>query len=153
MAIFLQIIGAFFSAFMLYICFTHYKRGEFKLGDIFLWGILWVVLLLLVLFPNRYELLFGALKIQGALQFIMIVSIGVLYTISFFSYTRSRRNELRLQRLISKLAVEEYGGKAGKISVGSKEVSGNASEGSKGKGSVDSGAAREVADNDSGSRE
>ncbi|MBT4605166.1 DUF2304 domain-containing protein [archaeon] len=104
----LQLIGAGFSIFMFYICFTHYKRKEFALGDLVLWGVLWLILLILVLFPQRFDTLFGSLHVQGALQFIILMSLGVLYLISFFSYIRSKRNELKIQRLVTEISLREH---------------------------------------------
>ena len=107
MEILLQLIGLLFSVFMLYITFTHFKRGDLTSKDLTLWGISWIILALFVMFPGIFEGFAHSLSIKGTLQLIILVSIGFLFIVSFAVYQKMRLQEIKVNKLISAVALKE----------------------------------------------
>ncbi len=109
MEILLQGIGFAFALFMLYITFTQFKRGDLTSKDLALWGAAWVFLGVVILFPQVLEIFAGSLSVQGALQFIILISIGFLFVVSFIVYQKMRKQEMKINKLISAVAIEQQG--------------------------------------------
>ncbi|MBT4445685.1 DUF2304 domain-containing protein [archaeon] len=107
MEIILQSIGFGFALFMLYITFTQFKRGDLTSKDLALWGIAWVVLGIFILFPQVIDSFAGSLSVQGAMQFIILISIGFLFIVSFIVYQKMRKQEMKINKLISAVTIEK----------------------------------------------
>ncbi len=106
MEIYLQSIGVAFSLFMLYITFTQFKRGDFTSKDFGLWGIVWILLGIFIIFPQILGDLAVKVSVQGALQFLILISIAFLFMISFIIYHKMRKQERKINSLISAVALE-----------------------------------------------
>ncbi len=109
MEIYLQSIGVAFSLFMLYITFTQFKRGDLTSKDFGLWGIVWILLGIFIIFPQLLNNLTDKISVQGPLQFLILISIGFLFMISFTIYHKMRKQEHKINSLISAVALENEG--------------------------------------------
>jgi len=107
MEVVLQAIGVGFAIFMAYITFTQFKRGDLTSKDLALWGFAWVLLGLFILFPQFLDVFAGKLSVQGPLQFITLLSIGFLFIVSFIVYQKMRKQEMKINTLISAVALEK----------------------------------------------
>ncbi|MAG60567.1 hypothetical protein CL619_02155 [archaeon] len=107
MEIYLQAVGVGFSLFMLYITFTQFKRGDLTSKDFGLWGIVWVVLGFFIIFPQILDAVAGRISVQGPLQFLILMSIAFLFIVSFSIYQKMRKQERKINSLISALALKK----------------------------------------------
>lgn len=104
----LQLVGVLFAVVMLYITYFNYKRKDLTLRDLWSWGALWILLIILILFPDVASFVFEPLSVQGALQFIILVSIGVLFLAVFNNYLLLKKNQRKLTEIISKVAIKKH---------------------------------------------
>ncbi len=102
----IQLLGLLFGFLMIYFSFLHYKRREFSGMEFMLWIVFWVMIILVALFPNGLDFIVkNVLSLKGPLDFFIICGFLFLIFISFHNYSLARKNERRLQRLVSELAL------------------------------------------------
>ena len=59
----IQILGVLFGLFMVYYSFLKMKKKEFSNNEFVFWGIVWIIIMLLVLFPHSLDFF-----VKGVLQ-------------------------------------------------------------------------------------
>lgn len=106
MEIYLQALGVAFALFMLYLTFTQFKRQELTSKDFGLWGVAWVLLGIFIVFPQILGGVAEKISVQGTLQLLTLISIGFLFIMSFITYHRVRKQEKKVNSLISAVALE-----------------------------------------------
>ena len=69
---FIQLLGLLFGLLMLYFTFLHYKRNEFKIETFLFWALLWVVYILMVIYPTSLDFFVEQLKFGRRLDFFIV---------------------------------------------------------------------------------
>ena len=103
----IQIAGFLFGLFMIYYSFLNYKRKEFTVKEIFFWSAVWVILIVITLFPN---LLDPIVKYGGFLRALdLLIISGFLFLIAaiFYTYTIVRKNQRQLEKLVREIAIKK----------------------------------------------
>ena len=104
----IQIAGILFGLFMLYITFLHGKRKEFNSKEGIFWIIAWIIFILLVIFPNAFDIIArGVLNISRTLDFLIILGFMFLIGISFHNYIMVKKNQNKLEKIVRKLALKK----------------------------------------------
>lgn len=106
MEIYLQALGIGFSLFMLYITFTQFKRQELTSKDFGLWAVVWVLLGVFIVFPQILGGVAEKVSVQGSLQFLILICIGFLFVVSFIIYHKLRKQERKINSLISAVTLD-----------------------------------------------
>lgn len=102
----IQIAGFLFGLFMSYYSFLNYKRREFTVKEFSFWLLLWIIFILITLFPF---LLDPIVKIGGFFRTldVLIVS-GFLFLIAmiFYTYTIVRKNQNQLEKIVRQMSMK-----------------------------------------------
>ena len=109
MALGIQITGILFGLFMIYYSFLSYKRKEFTTREISFWSAVWVVFILISMFPN---ILSPIVKIGGFLRVLdLLIISGFIFLITaiFYTYTIVRKNQVKLEKLVREMAMKKRG--------------------------------------------
>ena len=103
----IQILGVLFALFMFYLTFLHQRRKEFTAKEYIFWAGVWIVFLLLVLFPTSLDFLIkDVLSVSRRMDFFIIVGFMFLVGIIFHTYTVVRRTQNKIERVVRKIAIE-----------------------------------------------
>jgi hypothetical protein len=106
----IQVIGLLFSLFMMYLSFLYFKRNEFGKLEVTIWILLWLFLAFITLFPTALNFLVkNVLSMKRPLDFYMICGFLVVILLTFYNYSMTKKNNLRLERIVRKLASDNYG--------------------------------------------
>jgi hypothetical protein len=92
------------SLYMSHLCF---KRKTFNRLEFVLWGGTWLGLIILAVAP---ELAYNSIKMFDILQvsdFIYVVSLIVLFVLSFRLYMSNKEANQRIEGLVRKIAIDE----------------------------------------------
>jgi hypothetical protein len=103
----IQLVALLFGATVLYLSFVHLKRKEFTLLDFVIWGVAGLAFLLMTLFPHSVDPLVRSLALFDTMQLIMIAGMAFLTVLVFFLYHAVRRNQQKLEKLVTSLAIAE----------------------------------------------
>ena len=103
----IQIAGTLFGLFMMYYSFLNYKRKEFTVKEFSVWSIIWVLFVLVALFPFILDPILKPLGFFRALDFLIISGFLFLIASVFYTYTITRKNQKKLETIVRSLAVEK----------------------------------------------
>jgi len=104
----IQIIGIFFGLFMIYITFISGKRREFTTKEGGFWIIVWVLFILISLFPGALDFIIkDILRLQRPLDFFIIAGFMFMIGFIFYSYTLIRKNQKKLEEIVRKMAMKK----------------------------------------------
>jgi hypothetical protein len=102
-----QLLGFFFGALMLYMTFVKTKRREFTTNESIFWTLLWIVFIILVLFPRIVEPITTTLNF--ARKFDLYVIIGIIFVVfaTYYTYMIARSTQKKVDELISLMAIHK----------------------------------------------
>lgn len=101
-----QIIGMLFAFFMVYYTFLHYKRKEITFKECSAWILLWVLFLIVALFPQILDPIVKSLSLARTMDFFIILGFMFLIGALFYTYTIVRINQNKLEEIVRKIAIE-----------------------------------------------
>ena len=104
----IQIAGILFGLFMIYYSFLNYKRKEFTSKEIFFWSVVWVLFVVVALFPNILD---PIVKIGGFLRALdLLIISGFLFLIAaiFYTYTITRKVQKKLETVVRDIAMRKH---------------------------------------------
>ena len=106
MALGIQVVGTLFGLFMIYYSFLNYKRKEFTAKEIFFWSIVWIVFIIISLFPN---ILNHIVRIGGFLRVLdLLIISGFIFLVTsvFYTYTVVRKSQNKLEKIVREIAMK-----------------------------------------------
>lgn len=97
MIIGIQIIAIVFALIMIYFAYLHYCRGELSLTENISWWIIWVVTILIVIFPDILRNFSQKIFITRAFDLMVVAGFIVVITLSFKVYIKVKRLEKKIE--------------------------------------------------------
>ncbi len=107
----IQIAGFLFGLFMIYYSFLNYKRREFTVKEFIFWLILWVVFIVIALFPFVLDPIVKTFGFFRTLDLLIISGFLFLITAIFYTYTITRKNQKKLETIVRAIAIKKNKGK------------------------------------------
>lgn len=102
----IQIGGALFGLFMLYYSFLNYKRRQFTKKEFAFWSSIWVVFVLIAVYPPVLDPFIVYFRFLRALDLLVITGFMLLILISFYTYTITRKNQTQLETLVREISLK-----------------------------------------------
>lgn len=103
----LQIIGILFSLIMVYVALLHYKKGQLNGMEISSWIIIWVIVILVVIFPEVVRIYANSFAVSRVLDLLIAGAFVVVFVMVSSAYIRVNQLEKRIEELVRKLALKE----------------------------------------------
>lgn len=100
----IQVLGIVFGLVLLYFTFLHYKRREFRAGELVFWSAIWVLFVYLVLFPYTLTTVAQSLNLVRVMDLFTIVGIMFLVVLTFYSYMMNVHTRRKLEQVVRALA-------------------------------------------------
>ena len=107
----IQIAGFLFGLFMVYYSFLKYKRREFTVKEFSFWLVLWVVFIIVALFPYVLDPLSKSLNFARTFDLLVISGFLFLILAIFYIYTITKKNQKQLETIVRELAIKRNKGK------------------------------------------
>lgn len=103
----IQILGTLFGVFMIYYVFLHYKRKELTIKEYLFWVVLWVIFIILTLFPSVLKPIVQTAGFARTMDFFIVAGFMFLVGSLFYIYLLVRSNQKRLEEIVRKIAFEK----------------------------------------------
>lgn len=100
-----QLILLFFGIFMLYVLFLYWRKRSISHLYFLLWVIVWVVFVLITLFPKFLEPLIKDLFIVRVMDLGMIGAFMLLTFLTVENNIKIKKYEEQLENLVRKIAI------------------------------------------------
>ena len=107
MVLMIQIIGIVVGLIFVYLTHLYFRRKEFNVIDLGVWGLIWLGFLLGIIFPKFVNDIIDNLNIIRALDFFMIVGFLVLFGIIFYLYIIVKKNNKKMEEFVRKETLEK----------------------------------------------
>ena len=104
----IQILGILFGLFMIYITFISGKRREFTTKEGGFWIVVWVIFVLIALFPSSLDFIVkDGIGLKRPLDFFIIAGFMFMIGSIFYTYTIVRKNQRKLEEIVRKMAMKK----------------------------------------------
>lgn len=103
----IQILGSLFGIFMIYYVFLHYKRKELTIREYLFWIGLWVLFIILTLFPWLLNPIVRSIGFARTMDFFIVAGFMFLIGSLFYIYLIVRSNQKKLEEIVRKIAFEK----------------------------------------------
>lgn len=103
----LQITGIMFALLMIYFALLHYKKQHLSGIEIASWLLIWVLVILVVLFPDIVRVYAMSFAVSRVLDLLIAGAFIVMFVMVASAYVRVSELEKRLEDLVRKLALKE----------------------------------------------
>lgn len=103
-----QIILLFVSILCMLLGIYRYKNDHFSNSVFTLWTVVWIIILLVAIFPNLTTSFANIFGIGRGLDSVYIVSIIFLFYIVFKLYNSIEQQKKRINELVSQMALKEH---------------------------------------------
>ena len=103
----IQLFGILFGIAMIYFAFLYLKKKDLTKNDFVIWLIVWLIFIFVVSFPQKLNVFMDTLGIISAMQFFSVAGIIFLSAVVFYLYTRVRKNQKRLAKIVKEIALRD----------------------------------------------
>ncbi len=107
MVLAIQIIGSLFGLFMIYYSFLQFKRNEFTGKEFGFWFLIWLMFIIVSIFPNILDPFVVFVGVLRALDLLVIIGFIFMVTAIFYTYTLVRKSQKKLENLVRELAIKK----------------------------------------------
>ena len=102
----IQILGLLFGFFMMYYTFLHWKRKEITFKEYGVWQVLWLLFLIVAIFPQILDPIVKSLNLARTMDFFIILGFMFLIGTLFYTYTIVRKNQNKVEEIVRKIAIQ-----------------------------------------------
>jgi len=102
----IQIAGFLFGLFMIYYSFLIYKRKEFTVKEFVLWLVIWIMLIIVALFPYVLDPIVKTFGFLRALDLLVLSGFLFLILVIFYTYTIMRKIQKKLEVIVREIAIK-----------------------------------------------
>ena len=107
----IQIVGFLFGLFIIYLTFLNYKRKEFTTKEFIFWVILWIIFIIVTLFPYRLDPIVKSLSFARTFDLLVISGFIFLIMVIFYTYTVTKKTQKQVETLVREIAIKKNKGK------------------------------------------
>lgn len=98
-----EIAGAFFGIFMLFITYISFRKKQLNKNDMLVWGAIWVLVIAFSLLSQQLQDSVRLIGFIRLLDFVLIAGLAVLSGIIFFQFRKIRVLERKFEELLEKI--------------------------------------------------
>lgn len=96
-----------FSFTMIYFALIHYKKGTLNRSEIFLWCLIWIVAILIVIFPDFIRVFAKTFFFARLFDMVVFGGFVLVILLSSKAYIITRKNERKMEELVRKNAIKK----------------------------------------------
>ena len=102
----IQTAFIFFASVMIYFALLHYKKRELTNIDMFVWFIIWILAILLVIFPDIIRKFSQTFLYTRLFDLAVVAGLAFIMVLVSKAYLRTRQLEKKLEQIIRKDALK-----------------------------------------------
>lgn len=106
MALTIQYLAAFFGIVMVYLTYMYFRRRELSSLDLFIWGVVWIIFILAVIFPQTLNIFLETFNVQGAIDFITIFAFIFIFGLVFYLHLSVRKIQKKMVAVVRETAIK-----------------------------------------------
>ncbi|MFA5932971.1 MAG: DUF2304 domain-containing protein [Microgenomates group bacterium] len=97
MIIALQLTAIVFALIMIYFAYLHFSRGELNGIEILSWVVIWMVTIVIVVFPELLAAFAKTFAISRVFDLMVIGGFIMVISVVYIAYVRTKRLEKKIE--------------------------------------------------------
>jgi hypothetical protein len=106
----IQVIAIIFALFALVRVILKLKRKKLTINEFIFWASMWVILLVISIFPDVSHVIAGFFGFGRGLDFFIVASILIIFYLIFRIFIKLEEIDSRITRLARNIALKEVDG-------------------------------------------
>jgi hypothetical protein len=102
----IQIAGVVFVLVMSYFTYLYYMRKDYPKADYLFWNFIWILFLVLVLYPYATEPMLATLGLAMNIHLYTIAGFMIVFVILFFQHDIIRKSQNKIDKLVRETSIE-----------------------------------------------
>jgi hypothetical protein len=102
-----QLISIVFSLAAMFFTYTHYKRSDFTAKELLIWTGIWIVFLVISLFPEMVSPYVQKLGFARLMDFVAMIAFVVVFILLLHNYLVVHQLENKIEALVRELALKD----------------------------------------------
>ncbi|MBI4438425.1 DUF2304 domain-containing protein [Candidatus Woesearchaeota archaeon] len=107
MVLVIQVFGALFGLFLIYLSFLNLKRKEFTINEWLVWTLLSAAITLTSLIPELLNPFARTLNISRKMDLVIILGFIFLIATTFYMYKTTEKTQKKVEEVVRKIAIQE----------------------------------------------
>ena len=103
----IQIAGLLFGLLLMYYSFLNYKRKEFSVKEFSFWSLLWLVFIIVAIFPSVLDPVSKTLNFARTFDLLVISGFLFLMLTVFYTYIVTRHNQRKIEAVVREMAIRK----------------------------------------------
>ena len=103
----IQVIGILFAVFALSRAVLRYKDKSIKTNEVMLWGIIWIAVIVIALFPSIFAALSRFFGIGRGVDILLYAGMIALFYLMFRLYVKVEAQQKEVTKLVREIAMEK----------------------------------------------
>ena len=103
----IQIAGLLFGLLLMYYSFLNYKRKEFSVKEFSFWSLLWLVFIIVAIFPSVLDPVSKTLNFARTFDLLVISGFLFLMLTVFYTYIITRHNQRKIEAVVREMAIRK----------------------------------------------
>jgi hypothetical protein len=103
----IQVLGILFALAMAYLTVHGFKRKQTSKQGLILWSGIWLIVIILSIFPQILSGLGGKLNVTGTIDFLTIIGFAFFMVLMFYLHQKVNKMESKLETLVRTIAYKE----------------------------------------------
>jgi hypothetical protein len=103
----IQVAGFLFGLFMLYYSYLQYKRKEFSINEFGFWIGIWIIFVVISLFPNVLDPIVKNLAFARTFDLLVISGFILIIGMTFYIYTLTKKNSKQIETVVREIALRK----------------------------------------------
>ncbi len=107
MVLLIQVFGALFGLFLMYLAFINLKKREFSLNEWAFWTLVAASFAIISLFPEVLNPFVRTLNISRKMDFLIIIGFMLIIGVVFYTYRATMRTQKKIEEVVRRIAIDE----------------------------------------------
>jgi hypothetical protein len=107
MIIGLQLTAIIFSLIMIYLATINYQRKEISVWEVLAWWIIWVVTIIIVIFPSLLSDFARSFSITRVFDLMVVGGFILVISLTYRSYIKMKRLDKKMEQLVRETALRD----------------------------------------------
>lgn len=102
----IQIGGVVFVLVMSYFTYLYYMRRDYPKTDYLAWNLIWLLFLVLVLYPYATQPMLDVVGLAMNLHLYTIGGFMIVFVVLFFQHDIVRKSQTKIDKVVRETAIE-----------------------------------------------
>ncbi|MBN1376941.1 DUF2304 family protein [Candidatus Woesearchaeota archaeon] len=103
----IQVLVIIFAVYLIVKVIFNFKREKISLSEFIFWEILWILLIILAVFPRNFNTIAEKIGVSSIFNLIVYISIILLFFLIYKLYIKSEEQREEITKLVREITLKK----------------------------------------------